>query len=302
LPTAEQLASLGAELGSPITFDHRIWGGLGGTMDVLRRDGDLFILKRYWLPEDGEISPAETEYRALTLARGHGVPCPAPIWIDRIGLFPERAVVTEFINGTVLLEPTDPLDWAAQLASALVRIHMIEPTPDDLVLFPVLESGKGPHEDELPDPQGWDHPLAERLLSTRRETLGNLQTETPVYLHHDYWPGNTLWKDERLIAVVDWEGGMIGDPAIDVAGCSFDISMLAMDDAAARFVQIYREMSGRTLPNLEHWALFAVGRPMPDIAIWVPGWQQMGLDMTDEEARKRHTLLIEAALSTFVEI
>lgn len=302
VPTDDQLETLSADLGSSVTFDHRIFGGLGGTMDVLRRDGHPIILKRYWLPEDDEINPAETEFRALTLARDHDVPCPAPIWIDRIGLFPERAVVTEFIDGAILLEPSDPIDWASQLAAALVGIHQIEPTAKDRHLFPVLETGAGPHEDELPAPDGWQHPLADRLRSTRRNAMSSLQPEAAVYLHHDYWPGNTLWDDERLIAVVDWEGGVIGDPAIDVAGCSFDISMLGMEDAAARFVERYREISGRALPNLAYWALFAVSRPMPDIAIWVPGWNAMGIDMTEEQARERHTTLIESALTQFAAI
>jgi aminoglycoside phosphotransferase (APT) family kinase protein len=208
LPTADQLEVLSTQLGGQITHDHRIEGGLGGTMDVLRReDGDLVVLKRFWLPEDGELSPAESEFRALALAVEHGVPAPEPLWIDRIGLFPERAVVTSFIDGAVLLEPTDPLDWAAQLAETLVRIHEMTPSPADQDLFPLLAPGEGPHEDDEPEPGGWQHPLTEQLEATRREARRTLRPEEPVYVHHDYWPGNTLWDDERLVAVVDWEGG-----------------------------------------------------------------------------------------------
>ena len=24
-------------------------------------------------------------------------------------------------------------------------------------------------------------------------------------MHGDYWPGNTLWKDGRLVGIIDWE-------------------------------------------------------------------------------------------------
>lgn len=296
-PTPGQLEILGRELGIAVAHDHRINGGLGGTMDVLRReDGVLVVLKRYWLPEDDEPSPAETEYRALILAREHGVPCPAPFWIDRIGLFPERAVVMEFISGSVLLEPSDPLDWASQLASALAAIHQIRPSVEDEALFPVLATGQWPHEDEYPFADA-EHPLREHVRSTRRRAKASLHPETAVYLHHDYWPGNTLWMHERLIAVVDWEGGVIGDPAIDVACCAFDVSMLGLDVAASHFVAVYRELSGRALPNLAYWALLAAGRPWPDIAIWLPGWEAMGLHMDPNEARDRHRSLIESALA-----
>jgi aminoglycoside phosphotransferase (APT) family kinase protein len=297
LPTAGQLEGLSNQLGGRVTHDRRIVGGLGGTMDVLRReDGDLVVLKRFWLPENGEVSPAETEFRSLTLAKEHGVPAPQPFWIDRIGLFPEGAVVTSFVDGNALSKPSDHFAWAAQLAGALVRIHEIRLSSSDAALFPVLDVGAWPHEEEYPVADG-QHPLAERLRTTRAEAMGSLRAQEPVYLHHDYWPGNTLWKDERLVAVVDWEGGVIGDPAIDVACCAFDISLLGREEAAAHFVEVYRDLSGRPLPNLPYWQLTAAGRPMPDISIWLPGWEAMGVNITAEEARARHSELIERALA-----
>ena len=99
LPTVEQLEALGRELGQTTRFDRRIVGGLGGTVDVLivgTDPGESVVLKRYWLPEPGEISPAESEFRALALAADRGIRAPSPIWIDRIGLFPERAIVISF--------------------------------------------------------------------------------------------------------------------------------------------------------------------------------------------------------------
>jgi aminoglycoside phosphotransferase (APT) family kinase protein len=100
-----------------------------------------------------------------------------------------------------------------------------------------------------------------------------------------------------LEAVVDWEGGSIGDPAIDVAYCASDIRLLGLDSAADHFVDSYRRASGRSLDNLDYWNLLALCRPMPDIAIWVPGWKAMGVDITLGEARTRHDELIETALS-----
>ena len=91
LPTDEQLDALGRELGRPTRFDRRIVGGLGGTVDVLivgNDPGEAVVLKRYWLPESGEISPAESEFRALALAADRGISAPSPIWIDRVGDLP----------------------------------------------------------------------------------------------------------------------------------------------------------------------------------------------------------------------
>ena len=32
-----------------------------------------------------------------------------------------------------------------------------------------------------------------------------VQVNRPVLLHGDFWPGNILWRDGRLVAVIDWE-------------------------------------------------------------------------------------------------
>jgi aminoglycoside phosphotransferase (APT) family kinase protein len=102
--------------------------------------------------------------------------------------------------------------------------------------------------------------------------------------------------EEDLVAVVDWEGGCVADPALDVAYCALDIRLLGLPEAASHFVDVYRELSGRPMLNLRYWDLVALCRPLPDIAIWLPGWEAMGLDITEDEARRRHTTLITAAL------
>jgi aminoglycoside phosphotransferase (APT) family kinase protein len=105
-----------------------------------------------------------------------------------------------------------------------------------------------------------------------------------------------MWVDQNLVAVIDWEGGCLADPALDVAFGAFDIRLLGLDRAADHFVSSYREISGRSLANLGFWQLLAACRPLPDIAIWVPGWTALGFEVTVEEARARHSLLIDDAL------
>jgi aminoglycoside phosphotransferase (APT) family kinase protein len=102
--------------------------------------------------------------------------------------------------------------------------------------------------------------------------------------------------DEKLVAVIDWEGGWIGDPALDVAYCALDIRLLGMDSVADHFIEEYRRISGRALANLKYWEWVALCRPMPDVAEWVPGWHAVGLDVSADEVRRRHRELIEAAL------
>jgi aminoglycoside phosphotransferase (APT) family kinase protein len=297
LPHDEQLEMLTHELGGSIHFLYRVPGGAGGTVDVLRLDDEeKLVLKRYWLPEPDELSPAESEFRALALASEHGIPAPAPVWIDRIGLFPERAVVMSFVEGSVLLDPTDWLDWAEQLAASLAAIHQICPAPSDSALFPSFGHDDAHRSEPETIEALREHPLGMRLWARVLDLRPGLKAEDPVYVHHDFWPGNTLWVGERLVAVVDWEGGAIGDPALDVAYCAFDIRMLGRDRAADHFVATYREISGRPLVNLGYWEMLAMCRPMPDIAVWVPGWQALGFGVSVDDARKRHATLLTAAV------
>jgi len=301
LPSDDQLRILGEELGQPARFDRRILGGLGGTVDVLELDNpdrDRVVLKRFWLPESDEVNPAESEFRALALAAQHGIAAPAPLWVDRKGLFPERAIVASFIEGEVLIEPADQLDWAAQLATALNAIHGIRPATSDRDLFPRLGTDDG-HRSETEMLEGAKgHPLGLKLWTKVTEIRSSFQLEALVYVHHDFWPGNTLWVDEKLVAVVDWEGGCLADPALDVAYCALDIRLLGLPEAASHFVDEYRQLSGRPLLNLGYWDLVALCRPLPDIAVWLPGWEAMGLTITADEARRRHSALIRAALDS----
>jgi thiamine kinase-like enzyme len=141
-----------------------------------------------------------------------------------------------------------------------------------------------------------EHPLGEELLR-RRVALGQRDIDNGVvFSHTDFWPGNTLWSDGSLAAVVDWEEPATGDRAMDVAYCALDIRYLGMDRVADHFVKSYREHSGDSLPNLTHWESVGLCRPMPDIAMWVPAWKAMGRDMSPDAARQRYTEVLEGFL------
>jgi aminoglycoside phosphotransferase (APT) family kinase protein len=62
--------------------------------------------------------------------------------------------------------------------------------------------------------------------ATRQILLANWpppQIGEPVVLHGDYWPGNVLWRDDRLVGVVDWEEAAFGDAMADLANIRLEI-------------------------------------------------------------------------------
>jgi aminoglycoside phosphotransferase (APT) family kinase protein len=262
-------------------------------MDVLAEGGTRLVLRRYgdWTKAEGQPA-AVRETRALELMQRANVPAPAPIWVDRDDVFEEEAILISFVEGEPDLTPSNPFEWAEKLAAVLARIHEIRLEESDAELFPPGAGEDVRRIQENPE-RVLEHPLGEDLLR-RRVILGQRSVETePVFSHTDFWPGNTLWENGDLTAVVDWESPATGDRAMDVAYCALDIRYLGMDRVADRFIDSYREESGDPLANLSHWEAIGLCRPMPDIAQWVPAWVAMGRDMTEDKARAGYTQVLE---------
>lgn len=297
LPTEQQLERVRDAIGAgSLVHSYRIEEGLSCTMDVLSEGGTRLVLRRYgdWTRTSGQ-QVAARETRALELMQRANIPAPAPIWVDRDQVFEEEAILISFVEGSADLTPSNPFEWAEKLAAVLARIHEIRLEGSDAEMFPPGAGEDVRRIQENPE-RVLEHPLGEDLLR-RRVVLGQRSVDTEqVFSHTDFWPGNTLWENGDLAAVVDWESPATGDRAMDVAYCSLDIRYLGMDRVADRFIEAYREESGHELANLSHWEAIGLCRPMPDIAQWVPGWVAMGRDMTEDKARAVYAQVLQGFL------
>lgn len=276
---------------SSLAHSHRIEVGLGSTTDVLTEGGTRLVLRRYGPWADG-TETAKRETRALELMQRANIPAPAPIWVDSDGVFDEQAIIISFAEGEPELTPANPFDWAEQLANVLSRIHEVRFEGDDIDLFP---PGAGQDIARVHDQPELilEHPLGEHLLRRRVVLAQRDIPSEPVFSHTDFWPGNTMWEDGKLTAVVDWDSPAIGDREMDVAYCALDIKYLGMDRVADHFVKSYREETGESLPNLTHWEAVGLCRPMPDIGEWVDAWVAMGREIGKDQARTRYTDILE---------
>ncbi len=307
-PTEEQLSALANALspGSTVMFDHRILGGLGCTMDVLRveeRSGSEFkaILRRRgnWSRDDN-MAAARAELEVLCLLRSNGIPVPEPLWADETGIFTEPATLIEFIEGKPLMAPEDPIDYTTQLALMLVRLHDISPNPavrSTLRDYNAQETEAFAHVD--PPKYVAGHHLGAKLWATQRSELKRTSLEAGVFLHGDYWPGNTLWQGQKLVAIVDFEEVGTGDPALDVGTAIVNYRFEPWRDAADNFIAVYKAESGRDLDTLRFWSLRELRRPMPDIARWFPSFKEFSSrpDLTVDQLRSLHEGLVKEELS-----
>jgi aminoglycoside phosphotransferase (APT) family kinase protein len=62
-----------------------------------------------------------------------------------------------------------------------------------------------------------------RIRSVLEKAWPFPQRNASVLLHGDFWPGNTLWKDGQLVAIIDWEDAASGDLSLTlpIAGSRF---------------------------------------------------------------------------------
>lgn len=114
------------------------------------------------------------------------------------------------------------------------------------------------------------HQMAATLLTIHR-------TEPPDFLpmangdtllHGDFWPGNTVWRDDQLVAVIDWEDAKIGDPLADFANTRCELSMFFGAAARAAFSDDYHAATGIDITDLAQWDLAAARRPAELMGTW----------------------------------
>lgn len=302
-PTSSQLDRLGAALAphGVLTSVRRLPGGLSCAMDVLEAIEDgietrRFVLRRYRtdLPP-GVVASAAREARALDLARSAGVPAPETIWIDIDGVFAEPALVVSFLEGDPPAGSIDTTAKADQMAEVLTRIHAAKLDQSDQDLLERYVPGAGDDGVTVPDELA-AHPLGPPLLERIRLLRRSLVEVSTCFIHADFHPGNTLWRDDRLVGVVDWEIAGIGDPAFDVAYCAADMRYLGLDACADRFIDAYRTISGHDLLDLGYWSAVALARAMPDIGSWLPAFATLDGSVTPDLLRQRHRALVEEFL------
>lgn len=288
-PSRESLARLAEEIapGSSIGNVRRLRGGISNGMHAVTlrpptgpRVG--VVVRRYvdWGEEDtSEL--ARKEWLVLRHLEAVGTPAPRPLLSDADGeIFGCPAIVTSLLRGRPLRAPDDPSAWAEELARALAAIHAVpfEPLRDHLRLISGPDFPARDRRGEEAPPRVARHPDGSRVWDEIQRERERLTPVPPVFLHTDFWPGNTVWRGGRLIGVVDWDWPGIGEPGSDVAYARMDMFVVGIPGAADLFQAAYEEATGRPLENMRYWELVAATNPMPDPSVWITGWKDTGFD------------------------
>lgn len=278
----------------------RAWGLKGGisaqatALEIERLDGltQKVVVRRHSFGDLTRSSRvAEDEFRLLQLLQGVGLPTPEPYYLDKSGeLFSTPCVVIEYIEGETDYTPSDLPNLLTQMAEHLARIHTVTPASVDLSFLPSQQEIYGNVFRERPATV--DDSLDEGLIRAVLETTWPLPgRNADVLLHGDFWPGNILWKDGRVVGIIDWEDARVGDPLEDLAISRLDVLWAFGMEAMHSFTDHYRSITAIDFANLPYWDLCAALRPAFQISAWATA-----NDASAQAMREGHKLFVAQAL------
>lgn len=270
------------------------WNLTGGVsaqvtaLEVERADGQThrLIVRRHG-SVDLEHNPhiARDEFTLLEIARSHGLAVPKAYEFDEsCELLPSPFIVIDYIEGDTEYSPADVAGYLLQMAAHLARIHSVKDSLE-LTFLPGQARGFGER------PALLDQSMHEGRIRDALESAWPLaQTNEPVLLHGDFWPGNILWRAGEIVAIIDWEDAGTGDPLVDLGNSRLEILWAFGADAMREFTERYTSMTAIDVTNLPYWDLCAALRPCSRISSW-------GLDDgTEKQMRTQHQVFVTQAL------
>ena len=222
------------------------------------------------------------QYSILEALQGTGVPVPGIAGIDADGkILGVIGYVMERVDGDTApssyhklglfcdASPENRKRMVFEIVAALTKLHALDYRAPGLAFL--LKRGKGATALERDLDWHWSslcwgcpNEMA-NLEPIRQWLLQNQPRETQVALNHgDTMMANYMFKDGRLVAILDWELAFIGNPAADLAHQVQTHAFLALGgEALAGFpseqewIAEYARASGRKLLDWEYFGAVA---------------------------------------------
>src|SRR5207237_3575032 len=131
-----------------------------------------------------------------------GLATPAPYFLDiSAEILPMPYSVIEYMEGKMELAPTRRAEFAVELATHLARIHSANYSQLDPAWLPKHANGFADELSRRP-PKPHESFAEERIRETLEAVSPLAQRNQSALLHGDYWAGNVLWREEKLVAVI----------------------------------------------------------------------------------------------------
>lgn len=276
-------------------------GGISASMtafEVRHSDGST---RKYIARQPGDWSynrdprAAHTEFQVLKTLRETGLPVPNPITVEA-SQSPDthEFFIIQYTEGEARAFADNPQTYIQAFAKTLAHIHQTPWQGSALADLPRLSENPYRSSDE-----------AKVLLPIEEDIYRALDRHSPtsspnglVLNHGDYWPGNILWQEDQVVAVIDWEGARIGDPFMDLSIARLDILWILGPEAMDEMTAIYQVETNFDLSTLTYWDLRVGLRPIGEFERMAPAYPHLGrTDITAETMSKQHEWFVEQGLS-----
>lgn len=267
-------------------------------LDVRRADGtthQLIVRQHGERDRQANLDIAADEFKLLQTLHTADIPTARPYYLDTSNtIFPTPYLIIEYLQGRTIFEPTDLDSFLSQFAAYLARLHQLDITTRDLSFLP----------DQTNRCTAWLHqPPAQLDTSIKeayiRETLAHVWPppvhNSNVLLHGDFWPGNAIWREDRLVAMIDWEDAALGDPLWDLAVSRLDILWAFGIEAMHTYTRLYTGFNPIDLTALPHWDLCVALRPANQISQWATD------DAAAHRMRQRHHHFVTQAVAALAQ-
>lgn len=248
----------------------------------------------------GNLENTKREFQLLSFLVSQNIKVPAPLFIDETNTINNRtSLILNYIKGSSRFPKRGAKKFYQESAWYLVKIHTL----------PIKDLGF------LPSQTDWINDVLENepavinsimLEANIRDQLRKYRPisppEKPALLHGDYWPGNWLWSQDSLAAIIDWEDAEIGHPLYDLAVSRLDLCWICSPETMRQFTAAYQSRQPFNETQLAWWDLFAALRLIrlagQSLTNWVSFFHPYGRkDITETTMLKNYRLFVQDALS-----
>jgi aminoglycoside phosphotransferase (APT) family kinase protein len=245
----------------------KVWqmeGGVSTTVWGLEVENANGELEKLILREGTASTPSVSDLRLMLMLHGLGLPVPKGHACGSSEVFPTNFILMEFVDGKADFAPENLASLLEQMLSTLLKIHAVSLTEHDFSFLPkyrerVLNRLQVPRQSVLES----------RIYEVLKPFFSRESKATEVLLHGDYWAGNLLWNDGKLLVVIDWEDAALGEPLADLANARLELLWAYGSEAMQGFTEGYHtKMPEVDFSDLPYWDLFAVLRPINQISNW----------------------------------